>query len=296
VGGRLLQVDGRRRITHLTDGLARAFPQLGVGQAVTAESLAPVIRALTAALEQAAGLAPAGEELERFRTQGTAWTPPGDIPCLSFSGGVADCIFHPPADDFAYGDIGVLLGRAIAASPALGRAKKLPGAETIRATVIGAGAHATQLSGSTIFYRGVVFPLKNIPILKLTREEEEPEAIAAALGDKLGRFADQGGLTQVAVGLRGQSSPSYDWIRRTAQALVRGLEPLRARGLFPVVAVERDMAKALGQALAPLVDGPLLCLDGIGAEDGDYLDVGAPVAGGAAVPVVIKTLAFTRRE
>jgi ethanolamine utilization protein EutA len=296
VGGRLLQVDGGHRITHLTDGLRRAFPQLQVGQTVTAQGLCPVLQALTAALEQAAGLAPPGEALRQFATPGVSWTPPEGVDALSLSGGVADCVFHPPADDFAYGDIGVLLGRAIAASPALGRVALVEGAETIRATVIGAGAHATQLSGSTIFYRDVAFPLKNIPIIKLTQGEEAPETLAAALQDKLRWFADQGGLTQVAVGLRGRSSPSYDHIRQTAQALARGLEPLRAKGLFPVVVVERDMAKVLGQALAPLVDGPLLCLDGLGTQTGDYLDVGAPVAAGTAVPVVVKTLAFTRRE
>jgi ethanolamine utilization protein EutA len=296
VGGRLLQVDGHGAVTHMTPGLQRLFPQLRLGERVTAQSLSPVLRALTAALEQAAGLASPGPELAQFITPETTWTPPEGVRALSFSGGVADCIFHPPSDDFAYGDIGVLLGRAIAASPALGRVELVEGAETIRATVIGAGAHATELSGSTIFYRDVPFPLKDLPILKLTEGEEEPETLAAALRDKLGWFADQGGLTQVAVGLRGRRSPSYDHIHRTAQALVQGLEPLRARGLFPVVVVERDMAKALGQALAPLIGGPLLCLDGIQVETGDYLDVGAPVASGAAVPVVIKTLAFTRRE
>lgn len=50
------------------------------------------------------------------------------------------------------------------------------------------------------------------------------------------------------------------------------------------------MAKALGQALATRLPGPLLCLDGLELPDGSFLDVAAPVAGGAAYPVVKKTL------
>ncbi|SHD77351.1 Ethanolamine ammonia lyase (fragment) [[Clostridium] ultunense Esp] len=44
--------------------------------------------------------------------------------------------------------------------------------ETIRATVVGTGSHTTDISGSTIKYSEEVPPLKNIPILKLTEEDE----------------------------------------------------------------------------------------------------------------------------
>jgi ethanolamine utilization protein EutA len=52
------------------------------------------------------------------------------------------------------------------------------------------------------------------------------------------------------------------------------------------------MAKALGQAMALQMPGSLLCLDGIRGDSGDYLSIGQPVAGGIALPVIVKTLAF----
>ena len=70
--------------------------------------------------------------------------------------------------------------------------------------------------------------------------------------------------------------------------------PLRAQGIAPVVLVEADQAKVLGQAMAQRVEGPLLCLDSVGVDNGDYIDIGAPVAGGAVLPVVIKTLVFNK--
>lgn len=298
VGGRLIKVDGKQTVTYITSRLRQMFPHLEVGRKVTAHDLAPVVQALTQALEQAAGLGDGTERMEQFCTEGTRWTPPREVTHLSFSGGVADCIFRPTGDDFAYGDIGVLLGRAIAASPVLGRAEKVEGTETIRATVVGAGAHATDISGSTIFYRDMGFPLKNIPILKLTRAEEDGDehALAAAIGDKLRWFADEGGLSQIALGLRGWSSPTYARVQAVARGVAQGLEPLRKKGFFPILVVEHDMAKVLGQALAALVDGPLLSLDGVGVENGDYIDIGAPVANGTVLPVVIKTLVFNKEE
>ena len=298
VGGRLIKVDGQRVVTYISPVLQRLFPQLRTGWRITSVDLAPVIGALVRALEQAAGLGAGTDRMEQFCTEGTRWVPPEGVTHLSFSGGVADCIFHPPEDEFAYGDIGVLLGRAVASSAALSQAKMVEGTETIRATVVGAGTHATDISGSTIFYRDIQFPLKNIPILKLTGQEERADEthLAHAIESKLRWFADEGGLTQTALGLRGWVSPTYQKIQETARGIAQGLKPLLERGFAPIIVVEKDMAKVLGQALATQMDGPLLCLDGVGVENGDYIDIGSPVAGGAVLPVIIKTLVFNKKE
>lgn len=58
---------------------------------------------------------------------------------LSFSGGVADCLFSPPADELAYGDMGPLLGQTIRKALQAKGVAPIQGAETIRATVVGAG-------------------------------------------------------------------------------------------------------------------------------------------------------------
>ena len=294
VGGRLIKLDGAGQVTYVSPVFARAgCAAPAVGETVTPERLAPMIQTMVEALEQAAGLRPGQDRLKAFLTQGTRWRAE-TVPVVSFSGGVADCMRHPLEQWLAYGDIGVLLGKAIASSSAFRQVKQFQGAETIRATVVGAGSHATDLSGSTIFYREIAFPLKNLPILKLSAQEEEgtAEELSRAIRDKLNWYNDEGGLTQLALALRGDSNPNYDRIRQVACGIAEGLRPLREAGLVPVVAVEADQAKVLGQALAPLLPGPLLCLDGVGMDNGDYLDIGTPVAGGSVLPVVIKTLAF----
>ena len=297
VGGRLIKVK-EGRITYVSPVLRRVLgnrcPQVG-GQA-DPKALAPALAVMVEALEQAAGLRPGRDQLEAFLTPGTRWTA-SPVNRVSFSGGVADCIYQAVDNPFAYGDLGVLLGRAIRESPAFGAVPLHRGSETIRATVVGAGSHSTQVSGSTIYHRQVPFPLKNIPILKLTLTEEggDSDTLAAAITDKLGWFADEGGLTQLALGLRGERNPSYARVQELADGIAHGLAPLQERSLYPIVVSEADMAKVLGQALSTRVTGPLLCLDGVGVDNGDYIDIGTPVVQGTVLPVVIKTLVFNKK-
>ena len=272
IGGRLLKLDDEGRVVYRSPVLepwARLVPALG--QRVEAADLTPLIDAMTEVLERAI---------------------PRDVKVLSLSGGVADCMWEPPSDWRAFGDIGPLLGPALRRRLEGAGYTLVRGAETIRATVVGAGAHSVEVSGSTIHCRAVAFPLKNLPVLRLTEGEEEGDAaaLAAAVEKKLSRYADQEGLCQVALALTGEVSPPYRRVAELARGLRAGLEPLCTAGYFPVVVVERDMAKVLGQAMG---GSPLLCLDGVSAREGDYLDIGAPVAGGSVLPVVVKTLAFS---
>ena len=296
VGGRLVKVE-EGRITYVSPALERALGALAprVGDQAAPQGLEPVLRAMVEALEQAAGLRPGRDRLDAFLTQGTCWTPT-PVQQVSFSGGVADCIYQRVDDPFAYGDLGALLGRAIRESPVFGGISLHRGGETIRATVVGAGSHTTQVSGSTIYHRQVPFPLKNIPILRLTREEERGDGpqLAAAIRAKLGWFADEEGLSQLALGLGGEENPSYARVQALADGIARGLTPLMDKGFYPVVVARSDLAKALGQAMSTRLPGPLLCLDGVEVDNGDYIDIGAPVAQGTVLPLVIKTLVFNK--
>ncbi|MBQ7871807.1 MAG: ethanolamine ammonia-lyase reactivating factor EutA, partial [Oscillospiraceae bacterium] len=207
-----------------------------------------------------------------------------------FSGGVADLIGPEPRPDLAYGDLGVLLGRAIHRSRLCRAGQYRRAAETIRATVIGAGSHSTELSGSTIFYQGMDFPMKNLPVAALSPAEEaqEPAALGRTIRSRLSMVAPEG---PAVLGLQGRRNPKFSELCKLADGLAEGLAPRAGAGQPLIVAVEADMGKALGQALQMLLPGtPLLCLDGVRIPPESYLDIGAPVAGGQALPVVVKTL------
>lgn len=218
---------------------------------------------------------------------------PKERPVISFSGGVADLIEDKTTEPFAYGDMGVLLGRAIRKSK-LCKGPYILGKETIRATVIGAGCHSTQLSGSTVFYRGLRFPLRGLPVASVSAKEQSlpPEELSPLVRDRLARYSRPEDQKPVVLSLPGVTAPKFADLCRLADGLADGLEPALTAGFPAIVTVEADMAKALGHALAFRLPErvPIMCLDSLHLKDGDFLDIGAPVGSGAALPVVIKTL------
>ncbi len=276
VGGRLIKFDDNMVVTYISPVL-EGLCHLNPGDRVTEEQLEAVSEILVRALEMAAGLRPAGDLLKKLTTVGTSMVPPEGEIVLSFSGGVADCIGQElPWRSF--GDIGPVLGRVIRHSRLCANAYML-GRETIRATVIGAGCHSAQLSGSTVFYRNVSFPMKNLPVIQV-RANCEKEALGRFLHREMVKQEDD-----AVIALPELAGVSYGQLRELAEGIARADIPGSV-----LVCMEQDAAKALGQALAlalPL-EKPILCLDRVRLSPDSYLDVGAPV--GSALPVVVKTI------
>ncbi len=263
VGGRLVKIE-EGRVSYLSPVL-EGLTELKVGDIPTRAQLAALAEVLTQALEMAAGLREVTQLLDRLTTKEVAgaWTPPVDA-VVSFSGGVADCIGREIPWD-AYGDLGPLLGQAIGKSR-LCRGPYRIGSQTIRATVIGAGCHSTQLSGSTVFYQNVEFPIQNLPVVRdIQKLTQEPAVLALP-----GQEKDYGQVKALAEKLAATGRDAY------------------------IIALEGDIAKALGQSLGLLLPGtPIVCIDRVKLAPGSYLDIGKPV--GPALPVVIKTLVFDRK-
>ena len=271
VGGRLIKVGESGEISYVSPVL-EGLCDLKVGDPPTESALFAVAEVLTQALEMAAGLREPTALLAKLWTAeaGRMAIPDSGGWVISFSGGVADCV-EKEVPWQTFGDMGPLLGRAIRESRLCAGEYRL-GEQTIRATVIGAGSHSAQLSGSTVFYRDVDFPLKNLPVVRLSGTEDSGE-IRKVLASQ---------DTESVVAMTGFSG-SYRRVKALAEDLAAAFAGRRI-----LLAVEADMAKALGQALALQTDGPVLCIDRVRLQEGDYLDVGAPV--GPALPVVVKTL------
>lgn len=277
VGGRLVKMDAAGRVSYISPVL-KGLTDLQMGAIPTEHQLRQITDSLVQALQMAAGLMPVTDLLQKLTTKETANQWQCEKPeVISFSGGVADCIESdkPP---FSYGDLGVLLGRAIKQSSLCSCQYRL-GEQTIRATVIGAGCHSTQLSGSTVFYADVELPKKNLPVAVL----DLPVTVEAVENAYLGQDSPQ-----VVLAISGCPALPYEQVKQLAQILVSGSG---SRELL--VCLEADMAKALGHSIRLLQpQRPCLCIDGVRLQDESFLDVGTPV--GPALPVVIKTLVLSK--
>lgn len=280
VGGRLLKFDKSGKITYVSPVLA-GLTDLQVGDYPAAGQVEAIAQILTHGLEMAAGLRPKTELLDKLLTREVSvpWQIPSQA-VLSFSGGVADCIAKEH-HAFAFGDMGSQLGKAIKES-LLCQGAYILGQETIRATVIGAGSHTTQLSGSTVFYQNVELPLKNLPVVVLSAQEQlNSEVIRKKLAQK-----DD---AKAVLFLPGFPSPGYEKVEALAKAIFQAVGD---RAVY--VCLESDMAKALGHSLSLLQSPhtPCLCIDGVYLTEDSFLDIGVPI--GPALPVVIKTLVLNQ--
>lgn len=294
IGGRLIKADIEHRITYISQKLGRLMQMkniiLNVGDILDEASADIIASEMTEVIEQAAGLRDPDKRLDLMITNHGLTK--GITPeIITFSGGVADCM-NGGGDKFRYGDIGVFLGEAVSRSPLLTPFMTESSAETIRATVIGAGNFSMEVSGSTIEYKGCSLPIKNIPAagLKLTSADDLP-MLAEQVSEALSRY--EAPLT--ALTFKGIPCPSFAQIEAMADAFFDGAHEYISKEKPLILVMEADTGKALGQALKRRIKGScgFVCIDGISCSDGDFIDIGEPLAHGKVLPVIVKTLIFS---
>ena len=301
IGGRLIRVNKESTaIEYISPKLTEIIKQenlpIKIGTSATKELLIPIINILVSSLAYAVGIGKKPKYADLLMTH-KHLKMLDNLTCISFSGGVADCIYQEAiADKFKYGDIGILLGQGIKNSILMKEKVIISPTETIRATVVGAGSHTTQVSGSTITYLNEVLPIKNIPVLKLTKTDEyQPwDVLAQIITEKLSWYQQKGEDQVVALGLEGIKNPSFEQITNLAKAIRAGYAMEVTKGIPLIILLKEDNGKSLGQAIFGMVpkEQSVISLDGLAVENGDYVDIGLPVVGGTVLPVVIKTLVF----
>lgn len=301
IGGRLIKV-ANGKITYVMDKIAALAKNHGleikVGDPADAYKLRKICDVMARHLAMSVGLVPKDDEHMKLYTNDG--TPIGDNvkpDGIMFSGGVADVVYYPKnnEDPFRYGDIGPILADAINDSPDFRKLKRYDAVETIRATVVGAGTHTTDVSGSTIFFDEGTLPIKNIPVIKITEEQETDLHMITKLIREKSEVFESGNTGEViAIGLPATHYQHFGEVQELADAIVRGLNLEDPRPV--IVVLENDIAKVLGNSIKLKMNMKrrLVCIDSVYVNDGDYIDIGAPVAGGRVVPVVTKTLIFNR--
>lgn len=272
IGGRLIKdINGRLYVSDVLNRLSKGCIKEGCGINANKSGIEKICDILSEFIFSAVGFSntPIPDYLITDHKPSCNKKP--DL--ITLSGGVAECM-NGRCNDFEYNDMGVILAKSVMEkSSEYSCPLKKSISNPIRATVIGAGQFSMEISGSTIQYSSIPLPLKNLPCVC-----------------SLDKIAD----TPCAFCLKGKKSPSFHEVNQLAEDIAAQSKKLLEKCIPLVIVTKEDYSKALGQCLKRKLpkDYPFLCADGIDCKSGDYIDIGSPVAGGKAVPVVVKTLVF----
>lgn len=211
------------------------------------------------------------------------------------SGGVGECYYRDcVTHDHAFGDVGPALATALRAHPVLNSMPVRQPANTLRATVIGAGMHTLSLSGSTIWLSSDRLPLCNVPVLHVA-DDPGPDA------ERLARaWLDSAVLHDLcvrqdcyAISIPAQLPVSYRSVLLCSSAIQRFMHQSDGNPYPLIVLARQDFGKALGMELQPFVGKrDLAVIDEVQTREWDYIDIGKGMFDNSVVPLTVKSLAF----
>ena len=217
-----------------------------------------------------------------------------EIDEYSFSGGVAELIYGPPSD---YGDMGGMLAeKLMALFPDL-KAPVVEPVNKIRATVIGAGAYSLSISGCSGFMdEKLTFPLKNIPVLRVDVERSKlsVEHVVSQVNLAYKRFDLHEGEETVALYFKDPVQASYPRLELFAKSIEAALVNSIQKKIPIILIFEKDVACSVGNVIQREtgLKTNLLSLDELLLEDGEWIDIGAPLVHRQVFPVTVKSLVF----
>ncbi|MDM5220891.1 ethanolamine ammonia-lyase reactivating factor EutA [Peribacillus sp. NJ11] len=289
IGGRLVEWEGAKVKVAPSIGKwlkSKGYSPLNVDGVIIANEMTKVLlRFLASSYTNEDKLLLVGKE--------PSWT--GRIDGLMFSGGVSDCIYHEERKDKSFRDIGMMLATSIKENEGLAAWEWEQPVETVRATVLGAGAHTTEISGATIEVNDSHLPVRNIPVYRLDFQgvlDDGAERMTQAVLDAITIYDPQHEGLNFAFYLTNLPYLSFRDIQQLAVVFTEALKQKPNQQQPLIIVMDSDYGKVLGQTfLANQPDLPVICIDQTQVEHGDYLDIGRLLRTGV-VPVVVKTLTF----
>jgi ethanolamine utilization protein EutA len=302
VGGRLVAFDADQRITRIEPSARLVADRLGIplqlGARLSSEDRVRLADALVEILLDYLSSREPSEVGRAFLLtqplQVDGHKPAG----LTFSGGVSEYIYGREPSRF--GDLGPDIATALKRAADQDRlpARPVPLSEGIRATVLGASQFSVQLSGNTVHISDPgILPLRNLPVVYARLRSGNPDAttVAQAIRNGFVRLDLSEGEHPAAVALPWRGEPHYANLRALADGIAQAM-PRSLAARFPlVIALSGDIGASLGGILHEELDvrSPLVSIDGLHLVELDYIDVGELIQPANAVPVVVKSLAFS---
>jgi ethanolamine utilization protein EutA len=151
------------------------------------------------------------------------------------------------------------------------------------------------LSGSTIWAEAEILPIRNVPVVRAQWPSTPPtrQQVTQAVQEAVTRWDVNPAESQFALALELTWKLDFNQLSELAAGLADfALAKLPVHQPF-IIIIEHDYARALGQSVKTLLPRhPLLVVDQVGLQEGDYIDIGRPMLEGRVVPLSVKTLIF----
>ena len=292
IGGRLIRLDENNRISYISEKIKALLEEreicIKVGDKADFELIRKVCGELTDVLIrilQGNPLTDGQKTLQIYHGNQKVQTDGCTV-----SGGVGELmdIEEPKTleDIRRYGDIGPCLASELKKRLEEARITNFQCPEKIQATVIGAGMHSMQLSGSTICYDGELLPIKNHPVIVMDADlfSEEASQIQEKMERKSALYEED-----VVFWFEGKKSPSYKDVKQATDVIWH----FYSKNKMPILLMfQNDIAKAMGQMLR-IRSGhqrKILCIDSVEVSEGDYIDFCKAV--GETILITVKTLLY----
>ena len=293
IGGKLIRFDENNNIIYISPKILPFFKEKGlsfkIGEKISFWQMKTICYELANVIVnilKRRTLTPGEKTLQIYHENKSI-----PIEGCTISGGVGELLYSgksPSTIDEAvpFQDIGLCLASELRQLLIKNEIPIYNCPEKIQATVIGAGVHSMQLSGSTICYDKELLPLKNIPVVVMKTDlfTDIPGAIKQEMEKYLKIY--QG---KIVFYFTEKKSPSYKELKKAATELWKFYTIYD----LPILLVfKSDIAKAMGQTLKIISrhSRPLICIDTAEPHKGDYIDFNKAI--GETMLITIKTLLY----
>lgn len=313
IGGRLISFDTDGVVTAISPSIEPLLSEIGfevrIGETLTENNKRQIADRMAACVVDLL-VGPPYEPITESIAIGELPTASRSYDTVVFSGGIGALMGEYETQTHektvAYNDIGVELAAAIERHRTVHSWPVRSFGEHQHATVIGAGTATTQLTGRTQSITGQLLPIRDAPVVSvgaidsIGTKKELTETLTAARD----RGADLYEAMLQPDGEPGASNTpplvlsidsigvlSYDRLNMIAASIAatytEPTEPI-------VIALKDNCGKALGQTLQRVLpeSQPVVVIDEVAVSDGDYIDIGEPIADDDTVVVAVKTLIF----
>lgn len=301
VGGRLLGIDRDFKIWRIDEPTKFVMQQLGmsyrIGDVIPEVNVKSIARAYAEALiEVMRGRAKSPIAKELMMTDDIDLSI--KVEQYAFSGGVAE-LFYGMEESFD--DIGGYLANELETLTSHYGMKIIEPKTKIRATVIGAGAFTLSVSGSTCYVDdSLEFPINNIPVLPInvTTRNYRQGIVEEEIKRAFKRYDLNEGEGLVALYFKDSLFRSYPWLQEFVKSIERALPQTVANKKMVILLFATDIGKMVGVMTKreTSIQHSLISLDELLLEEGDWIDIGAPLHNGQVFPVTVKSLVFNENK